>query len=68
MQEFETCNVYGPRGFRYVRGKHCPPTTALSNVTQWDIEVASQGSGSDVEDAEAVDFTDSENEADEPGT
>ena len=49
-------------------GKHCPPTTALSNVTQQDIEVASQESGSDVEDAEAVDFTDSENEADEPGT
>lgn len=68
MQEFETCDVHGPRGFRYVRGKHCPPTTALSNVTQWDIKVASQESSIDVEDADVVDFTDSENEADEPGT
>lgn len=68
MQEFETCDVRGPRGFRYVGGKHRPPTIALRNVTHWDIEVAGQESGSDVEDAEAVDFTDSENEADEPGT
>ena len=68
MQEFETYDVHGPMGFRYVRGKHCPPTMALSNVTQWDIEVAGQESGSDVEDAEAIDFMDFKNEADEPGT
>lgn len=68
MQEFETFDVRGPRGFRYVGGNPHPPTTALQNVTHWDVELAGQELGSDVEDAEVVDFTDSENEADEADT
>lgn len=37
---------------RYIEGKQLPPITALGNVAHWDIEVAGQKSGSDVENAE----------------
>ena len=59
--EFEMPNVWGPRGFKYIGGKNQPPTAALQNIKDWEIEVA--GEESNVEEAKAAEFIDSEDEA-----